>query len=68
MQKKKKNEKKNVTQQKEKLHTWKYCFCNYIEYVEPKKKFFFQKKKKQPVQSYAAQDGPKYRGQWKNGS
>ena len=39
---------------------WRLGFCNYIEYVEAKNVYIFCKK---CVQSYAAQEGPKYRGQ-----
>ena len=56
------NKKKNST------HVNTVSVTIIIEYVEAKIIFFCQKKKKKRVQSYAAQEGPKYRGQWKNGS
>ena len=56
MQKTRHNKKENST------HENTVSVTIIIEYVEAKKKYFFAKKKK-CVQSYAAQEGPKYRGE-----
>ena len=49
-----------ISLQKQKIHTWKYFLCNYIGYVEAKMIDIYCQKR---VQSHAAQEGPKYRGQ-----